>query len=71
MLALAEVMQHGAETYERDNWRKIPAEEHYNHMVIHWYAWLKGDRTDDHLGHMFTRAMMCYATAKAEEVDHA
>ena len=38
MLALAEVMQQGAEKYERDNWRKIPAEEHFNHMVVHWYA---------------------------------
>lgn len=67
MLAMAEVMQQGAEKYERDNWRKIPAEEHFNHMVVHWYAWLKGDRSDDHLAHMLTRAMMCYATARAEE----
>lgn len=67
MLAMAEVMKQGAEKYERDNWRKLPAEEHFNHMVIHWYAWLKGDRTDDHLAHMLTRAMMCYATARAEE----
>lgn len=28
---------------------------------------VKGDRTDDHLAHMLTRAMMCFATARAEE----
>lgn len=67
MLAMAEVMKQGAEKYERDNWRKIPAEEHYSHMQAHWYAWLKGDRTDDHLAHMLTRAMMCFATARTEE----
>lgn len=66
MLSMARVMQEGSEKYTRDNWRKIPAEEHMNHMLIHWYAWLKGDRSDDHLAHMLTRAMMCYATAKEE-----
>lgn len=70
MLSIARVMQEGSDKYERDNWRKIPAEEHMNHMLIHWYAWIKGDRSDDHLAHMFTRAMMCYACAHAED-DHA
>ena len=67
MLALAETLQIGASRYARDNWRKIPAEEHANHMMIHWYAWLSGDRSDDHLAHLFCRAMMVYATGKAEE----
>ena len=66
ILALAEVLQYGASKYARDNWRKIPSEEHFNHMMIHYYAWLKGDRSDDHLGHMFCRAMMLYATAIRE-----
>ena len=67
LLALAETMQKGAAKYQRDNWRKIPFEEHFNHMLIHYYAWLSGDRSDDHLAHMFCRAMMLYATAKCEE----
>jgi hypothetical protein len=67
LFALAEVLKYGAERYERDNWRKIPAEEHFNHMIIHSLAYLKGDRQDDHLAHMFCRAMFFYACAKAEE----
>ena len=67
LFALAEVLQYGASRYARDNWRKIPAEEHFNHMMIHALAYLSGDKQDDHLGHMFCRAMMFYATAKAEE----
>ena len=63
MLAIAEVMKYGEGRYERDNWRKIPSEEHFNHMMVHYYAWLKGDRSDDHLAHMLCRAMMLYATA--------
>jgi hypothetical protein len=69
ILSLAEVLQYGASRYERDNWRKIPAEEHFNHMIIHWYAWIKGDRSDNHLAHMFCRAMMAYATGTAEELE--
>ena len=68
ILALAEVLQYGASRYARDNWRKIPPEEHFNHMMIHALAYLKGDTQDDHLGHCFTRCMMFYATAKAEEI---
>lgn len=76
ILALAEVLQYGASRYARDNWRKIPSEEHFNHMMIHYYAWLKGDTTDDHLGHFMCRAMMMYATAikergKQEEPNNA
>ena len=71
LFALAEVLQYGAGRYERDNWRKIPAEEHSNHMLIHALAYLKGDKQDDHLGHMFCRAMMMYATAKASEANNS
>jgi len=67
ILSLAEVLQYGASRYERDNWRRIPAEEHFNHMMIHYYAWAKGDTTDDHLGHFFCRAMMLYAVGKVEK----
>ncbi len=67
LLSLAEVLARGAERYERDNWRKISSEEHYNHMMIHWMAYISGDKQDDHLGHFFTRAMMAYATAKQEK----
>ena len=66
IVALAEVLQIGASRYERDNWRKIPSEEHFNHMMTHYYAWKLGDTSDDHLGHMFCRCMMLYATGKKE-----
>lgn len=61
MFKLAEVLQYGATKYERDNWRKIPAEEHLNHAFIHAFAWMTGDKQDDHAGHFFCRAMMFLA----------
>jgi hypothetical protein len=67
MLALAEVMQYGATKYARDNWRKISCEEHINHAIIHFFAYLAGDRSDQHLEHAFTRGMMAVATQEAEE----
>lgn len=67
LFALAEVLQYGATRYAPDNWRKISSADHFNHMMIHAMAHQQGDKQDDHLGHMFCRAMMFYATAKAEE----
>ena len=68
MFAAASVAKYGAEkyreTYDDRNYKKIPAEEHINHAVQHLYAYLAGDRTDDHLSHAILRAMFAY------EVDH-
>lgn len=59
LFAMANVMYEGAQKYgpPGDNWRKISVESHLNHMISHAYAWLAGDRTDDHLAHMACRAM--------------
>lgn len=59
LFAVAGVMYEGSQKYgpPEDNWRKIAIEEHLNHMISHAYAWLAGDRTDDHLAHMACRAM--------------
>lgn len=59
LFAMAEVMAYGAEKYgpPESNWRKIPLEDHLNHMIAHAFAWLAGDRSDNHLAHMACRAM--------------
>jgi hypothetical protein len=62
LLRLAQVMAYGAERYERDNWRRIPCEEHINHAVGHFMLALAGDTQDDHIGHALCRAMMADAT---------
>ncbi len=68
ILAIAERLQYGQDRgYERDNWRKIPAEEHWNHMLIHWFAWKHLDKSDDHLKGFICRAMMAFACARQEE----
>lgn len=65
LLAIAERMKFGeVKGYERDNWKNIDCEDHFNHMLVHYYAWLTGNTEDDHLAGMITRCMMLYATAK-------
>lgn len=55
---MAKVLREGADKYGANNWRKIPdVEEHLNHLIMHAYAWLAGDRTDAHLSHIMCRAM--------------
>lgn len=59
---MAKVLHMGAEKYGPNNWRKIPeVEVHLNHMIMHAYAYLAGDRTDDHLSHIMCRAMFAQA----------
>ena len=57
LFELAEVLQHGAEKYGRDNWRKITVDEHMNHSLQHIYAYLIGNTEDDHLAHALCRLM--------------
>lgn len=71
VLAAAEVCAYGAkkygETIGNRNYTKIPTEEHINHAIAHMYAYLAGDKTDDHLGHAIVRAMFAYDTAQRGE----
>lgn len=56
MFEMAKVLDHGAKKYGANNWRLIPVEDHLNHLLMHAYAYLAGDRTDDHLSHALCRA---------------
>lgn len=72
MFKMARVLQEGKEKYGDDeNWRKIPVEEHLNHMIIHAYAYLAGDRSDEHLSHIMCRAKFAQAVALQEQQEEA
>lgn len=65
IFAMCQVLLEGRRKYGTDeNWRKIPPREHWNHLVIHAFAWLARDKSDDHLSHILCRAMFLYATDK-------
>jgi len=61
MFALAKVVHEGATKYGANNWRKIPVQDHLNHLLAHVFAYMAGDSQDDHLEHAFCRAMMAVA----------
>lgn len=52
----AKVLHQGAEKYGANNWRKISVEDHLNHLIMHAYAYLAGDTSDEHLSHIMCRA---------------
>lgn len=56
MFEMAKVLDHGAKKYGANNWRHIDVESHLNHLLMHTYAYLAGDSTDDHLSHILCRA---------------
>ena len=64
MFAAAEVAKYGADKYGESfgnrNYTKISTEDHINHCIQHLYAYLIGDRSDDHLSHAIVRAMFAY-----------
>lgn len=61
------VLYTGARKYGEDNWRRISVEDHLNHLIAHAYAYLAGDRGDDHLSNIMCRAM--FAKGKAVRPD--
>jgi len=63
MFVLTEILSTGEKKYGNDNWRKISTPNHINKALIHLFAWLGGNRQDDHLGHAFCRLMFALAVA--------
>jgi hypothetical protein len=66
MFEMTKVLAEGDAKYGTNNWRKIDIEDHLNHLIIHAYAYLAGDRSDEHLSHIMCRAMFAQAV-KIEE----
>ena len=56
LFEMAKVLHEGAEKYGENNWRVIPVFDHLNHLLMHTFAYLAGDVTDDHLSHILCRA---------------
>lgn len=61
MFEMTKVLKEGADKYGVDNWRGIDVRDHLNHLLIHAYAYLAGDKSDDHLSHIMCRAMFAQA----------
>lgn len=59
-LRCAAIRKHGMEKYGLANDVHLPSEDNLNHSLAHIFAWLDGDRSDDHPGHVVTRIMMWY-----------
>ena len=60
LFSIAENLMKGAAKYGEHNWEKAGAEgieKNINKATIHLYAFLSGDRSDDHLCHAATRLM--------------
>ena len=68
MFEMAKVLDAGAKKYGEENWRLIPVKDHLNHLLMHTFAYLKGDITDEHLSHILCRATFALGVSLEEEV---
>ena len=57
VLDVAKVVKYGLEKYAPDNWRLISRDDHLNHVLVHLFAYLAGDKQDDHLEHAACRIL--------------
>lgn len=69
MFEMCKVLKEGADKYGRENWRLIDVEDHLNHMIIHAYAYLAGDRSDEHLSHIMCRALFAQGVQVQDKED--
>lgn len=61
LFEMAAVLHTGAKKYGEENWRVIDVKDHLNHLIMHAYAFLSEDDSDDHLSHIMCRAMFAKA----------
>ena len=66
IFALANVLHTGEQEYGKDDWRKIDTEDHLNHALSHIYAYLAGDKQDNHLSHALCRCMMSIGVERGD-----
>jgi hypothetical protein len=67
VMAIAEVLKHGADKYGDNNWRKIPVADHLNHALAHAFAYIAGDGQDDHLSHAACRLLFALELYEADK----
>lgn len=68
LFEMAKVLDHGAKKYGENNWRQIDIFDHLNHLLMHTYAYLSGDTTDEHLSHILCRATFALGVELQEDV---
>ncbi len=69
LFATAKVLKEGADKYGAENWRLIDIDDHLNHLLIHAYAYLAGDTSDEHLSHIVCRALFALGVDLQTEKD--
>lgn len=66
ILEISKVLSEGAVKHGENNWKKININDHLNHLLVHVYAYLAGDTSDEHLSHACCRAIFALSVSKEQ-----
>lgn len=66
LLSLGQLQAQGDAKYGPFNWINISVDDHINHAITHLFAYLAGDRSDQHLQHAAWRALAAHETELEE-----
>jgi len=65
---LAQCLGFGARKYGKDNWKKIPIDDHLSHAMNHINEFRRGDNTEPHLVNAMARITFALSCAVDEKL---
>lgn len=69
VLSVSKILKDGADKYGAENWRGLTVSDNLSHALTHIFAYLAGDKSDDHIDHAACRLLFASELAQLSPKD--